>query len=398
MKLLYLAPRVPYPLEKGDKLRAYLHVERLSREHEVHLVCLREERLHPQAEEKLRAICSRLTILPLNRPLIFWNLLLGLFSSKPFQVHYFFQWQLKKRLSRIIREDPPDLVHCQLIRTSEYVKDLYSIPKTLDYMDAFSKGLDRRKERSSFPFDLLLKEESRRTTLYENLIFEYFDQHLIISAQDRNLIPHPSRNRIHVLPNGIDTEHFAPQGSEKDKELLFTGNMAYPPNIESARYLVNEILPLVREEMKGVRVLIAGVSPSKRVRELENDLVEVSGWVRDIRDAYARSTVFIAPMIMGSGLQNKLLEAMAMGLPCITTPLANEALGAPTDEAILVGRSKEALAEGILRSLKDPDRRRALAEKGRAFVKEHYDLGRIGDRLERILCSDVEAGSTERTI
>jgi sugar transferase (PEP-CTERM/EpsH1 system associated) len=400
MKILFLAPRVPYPLEKGDKLRAYLHVERLSREHEVHLVCLREGPLHPEARERLEAICSRLSILSLSRPLILWNLLLGIFSSKPFQVRYFFQWHLKKRLKRIVDEDPPDLIHCQLIRASEYVKDLYRIPKTIDYMDAFSKGLDRRRARSSFPFDRILKEEGRRTTLYENLIFEYFDRHIIISEQDRDLIPHPSRGRIHVLPNGIDTGYYRPRpGEEKDKELLFTGNMAYPPNIESARFLVQEILPLVWERDKSVKLLLAGVSPARRVRELESERVEVSGWVPDIRDAYARSSVFIAPMIMGSGLQNKLLEAMAMGLPCITTPLANRALGADPDEAVLIGRSKEVLAERILEALQDPELRKGLAEKGRRFVEDHYDLEVIGDRFERILRSGQEEGEdAERTI
>ncbi len=394
MKILFLVPRVPYPLEKGDKLRAYLHAQRLSQEHEVHLCCLQEAPLHPEAEKELRSICSQLTIFPLKRPLILWNLFLGLFSLKPFQVHYFFQGWIKRELEHLIREDPPDRIYCQLIRTSEYVKDLHSISRTIDYMDAFSKGLERRKDRTSFPMKQLLKEESRRTTLYENLVYEYFDQHIIISEQDRNLIPHPSRKEIHVLPNGIDTEHFHPLEREKDKDLLFTGNMAYPPNIDSAVHLVRDILPLVRNERPGSTLLIAGVSPSKKVRELEEEEVEISGWVKDIREAYARSRIFIAPMIMGSGLQNKLLEAMAMGLPCITTPLANAALGAPAGEAILVARSKEALAEKVIELLKDEELRMRIAEAGKRFVRKNYDLKVMGNQLEKILRT---AGKVEET-
>lgn len=398
MKILFLVPRVPYPLEKGDKLRAYLHAQHLSKKHEVHLCCIQETSLHPKAEEELRKISSELTFLRLKRPLILWNLFTGLFSSKPFQVHYFFQGHLKRRLHRLLKEDPPDHILCQLIRSSEYVKDVHHIPKTLDYMDAFSKGLERRKERSGFPMDLLMKEESRRATLYENLAFEYFDQHTIISEQDRTLIAHPLREEIQVLPNGIDTDHYRPMEAEKDKELLFTGNMSYPPNVESARALVYEILPILREEGIRCRILIAGVDPVRRVRELHGGDVEVSGWVPDIREAYLRSRIFIAPMVLGSGLQNKLLEAMAMGLPSITTPLANKALGAPEGETILVGRSKETLADQIRYLLENEEERERLARAGRAFVKEHYDLRAMGEHLERSLKAKASDQQAERAI
>ncbi|MFB6257334.1 MAG: glycosyltransferase [Flavobacteriales bacterium] len=398
MKVLFLVPRVPYPLEKGDKLRAYLHAQRLSREHELHLVCLSEGTPSPGTEEQLRSICTELTILKLKRPLILWSLFKGLFSSKPFQVHYFFQGHLKRRLKKQIETDPPDRIYCQLIRTSEYVKEFHGIPKTLDYMDAFSKGLERRIERTPFPVNILIKEESRRTTLYENLSYEYFDQHIIISDQDRRSIPHPSRPKIHVLPNGIDTGFYSPQEAEKDQDILFTGNMAYPPNIESACYLVQKVLPLLEKEGVQPRTLLAGVSPTRRVRELESERVEVSGWMKDIRRAYGRSKIFIAPMIMGSGLQNKLLEAMAMGLPCITTPLANEALGAPEERVILVGRTEQGLAEQLMKLFRDSSLRERLAAEGRRFVTEHYDLQRIGDRLEGILRSSKEDQEPERTI
>lgn len=395
MKILFLVPRVPYPLEKGDKLRAYLHAQHLSKKHEVHLCCIQDDPIHPKAEEELRKISSRLTLLRLYRPLILWNLLLGLFSSKPFQVHYFYQRHLKRKLDRILQQDPPDHIYCQLIRSSEYVKDVHHISKTLDYMDAFSKGLERRRDRSRFPLNLLMKEESRRTTLYENLAFEYFDQHTIISERDRSLIPHPSREEVHVLPNGIDTDHFQGVETEKDKELLFTGNMSYPPNVESAVVLVREVLPILHEEGVRCRILIAGVDPVKRVRELHGGDVEVSGWVPDIRDAYARSRIFIAPMVLGSGLQNKLLEAMSMGLPCITTPLANKALGAPEDGTILVGKSNETLAENIRYLLAHQKERERLAEAGRSFVKEQYDLVTLGKRLEDLLQTKASSKDAE---
>lgn len=391
MKILYLVSRVPYPKDKGDKLRAFLHAERLSKDHELHLCCLQEEALHPDVEERLGKISHRLSILPLSKPLILWNLFLGLFSSRPFQVNYFYQAHLKRRLKKLIEEDPPDLIYCQLIRTSEYVKELHRFPKVIDYMDAFSKGAERHRDRSRFPLKPLLKEESRRTARYENLVFDYFDRHLIISAYDRDRLPHPSRERIQVVPNWIDTEHFCPQDREKDRDLLFTGNMAYPPNVESAHYLVKKILPIVRAEIPEVRVYISGVSPTRKVRALEGKGVEVSGWVPDLRDSYARSKLFIAPMVMGRGMQNKLLEAMAMGIACITTPLAYRAIGATPEKEILVGRDEEELAQHVIRLLKEPGTRERIAENGRDLIREQFGAERNGKLLERTITGEMEA-------
>ena len=153
-------------------------------------------------------------------------------------------------------------------------------------------------------------------------------------------------------------QHFTPQEQDAEYDLLFTGNMNYPPNIDSVIFLVQKVLPLVRKERPGTSLLISGVDPSPSVRDLArvDPLVTVSGWVKDIRSSYAAARIFIAPMQIGTGLQNKLLEAMAMRMPCITSPLANNAVGAPVDDAILIGNTPEEYAAHILRLLSDPAR------------------------------------------
>ena len=220
-------------------------------------------------------------------------------------------------------------------------------------------------------------------------MFDLFDNAVIISAQDREYIYHPHRDQVNVIPNGVDMRHFAPQAQEPQYDLVFTGNMNYPPNIDSVLFLVQKVLPLVRLERPGTKLLISGVDPSASVRDLMriDPLVTVSGWVRDIRGSYASARIFIAPMQIGTGLQNKLLEAMAMRMPCITSSLANNAVGAPVGEAILIGNTPEDYAAHIIHLLSDAAERDRLAENGYRFVKEHFDWDRSADALDRMIVS-----------
>lgn len=387
MRLLVILSRVPYPLEKGDKLRAYHLIRRLARHNEIHLFCLSDTRTDPQHIEHLQQFCAQIEVVRIRRWSILLKLIAAVFSRLPFQVAYFHHRSAQRKIDKVIEEWRPDHVLCQLVRTTEYVRKYYSIPKTLDYMDTLSKGMERRTENAPFYLRPLLRTETRRLIRYENLMFDQFDHTVIISAQDRDFIYHPQRHRMVVIPNGVDTEHFTPQPHEKTHDLLFTGNMNYPPNIDSVLYLVQRVLPIVRRKRPGTTLLISGVDPSQSVRDLArtDPLITVTGWVRDIRASYAAARIFVAPMQIGTGLQNKLLEAMAMRMPCITSALANNAVGAPPAEAILIGNTPDEYADHILRLLGDDRERDRLAENGHRFVHEHFDWDRAADALEGMI-------------
>lgn len=260
-------------------------------------------------------------------------------------------------------------------------------------MDTLSKGTERRAEMAPWPFRPLLQAETRRLVAYENLMFDLFDNRIIISAQDRDYIYHPLRDRMVVIPNGVDAAYFRPMEMEVEHDLVFTGNMNYPPNIDSVLYLVQRVLPIVRARRPDTDVLISGVDPSPRIRELaaKDPRVRVTGWVRDIRHSYASARIFVAPMQIGTGLQNKLLEAMAMGIPCITSSLANNAVGAPPGEAILIGQEPADYAEHILRLLNDPDERARIAANGHRFVLAHFDWPRAAEALDRLITGTTNA-------
>jgi sugar transferase (PEP-CTERM/EpsH1 system associated) len=377
---------VPYPLEKGDKLRAFHQVVQLSKKNEIVLCALNPDRKlnKPDAFSALQPYCRSINFIDIPLAGRLWNIFLAFFKGLPLQVGYFYSYKAARKINKLIQTYKPDHIYCQLLRTAEYIKH-DTIPKTIDYQDVFSYGVKRRMEKAPFYTKPVFKLEYKRLRKYESDIFSLFDHKTIISIPDRDLIPHSERNKIHVIPNGVDHDFFAPVDTEKKADLVFTGNMAYPPNVDAAEFLVNQIMPLVWKKMPGAKVMIAGATPDKRVTSLKSENVTVTGWLDDIRDSYAGAKVFIAPMQIGTGLQNKLLEAMSMKVPSITTPLANDALQAVDGESILIGKDAPTLATQILNLLNDEVLYRKIAENGFAFVKEHYSWEEATDKLHHII-------------
>ncbi|MCX6235284.1 MAG: glycosyltransferase [Bacteroidetes bacterium] len=371
MKLFVLLSRVPFPIVKGDKLRAYHQIRCLSKNHEIFLCALNDTKIDEEALPELNKYCTSITVVNLSKLCIIWNIFRAFISGKPLQVGYFFSKKAKKTVDRVIQEIKPDHIYCQLVRVAEYVSDK-DIPKTIDYQDAFSKGVERRIATSPFWLKPVLKIEYKRLLRYERQVFDIFDHRTIISRPDRDLIPHPKREEIVIVPNGVDQAFFKPIEREKIYDIIFTGNMGYPPNVNAAVFLVNEVVPIVKKKLPDVRVILAGATPHPRVLALASAHVHVTGYVKDIREYYAQAKIFIAPMQIGIGLQNKLLEAMAMKIPSITSRLANNALGAKENEEILVGSTPEEMAGHTLTLLNDKSKADQLALNGYNFVLRHY--------------------------
>jgi sugar transferase (PEP-CTERM/EpsH1 system associated) len=372
MRLFILLSRFPFPLEKGDKLRAYHQIKELHTQgFEIHLCCLTDQLVSDTSMDAVKQFCAEVHVFKLNQALIYWNTAKQIFTGNPFQVGYFYQKSIARKISQIIDEIKPQHIYCQLIRTTEYVKNIHDIPKTLDYMDALSKGMLRRAQISSGIKQRIFEIEGKRLREYENRIFDYFNFHTIISEQDKELISHPTADKIEIIENGISYDFF--DYSEKtpaEYDIVFVGNMNYAPNIECAEYLVNDILPLLAEDTK---VALCGASPHQRIIHLANNKnVTVTGWVDDIKSAYSSGRIFVAPLFIGTGLQNKLLEAMALGLPCITTPLANNALKATSGEEIMIASTAEEFADSINKLLGDRQLYNQIALSAKSFVQKNF--------------------------
>jgi sugar transferase (PEP-CTERM/EpsH1 system associated) len=386
MKIFVLLSRVPYPIEKGDKLRAFHQIRCLSKNNEIVLCALSESAVQPESVKVLKDFCSEVHIIPLHKPGMIWNVLKAFFNGKPLQVGYFYRCRARAEIRKHIENCQPDHIYCQLTRVSEYVKDI-NIPKTLDYQDVFSMGAKRRASTSSLLTKLLFTIEYKRLLTYEHDIFDKFDHKTIISYPDRDLLPHPMKNDVAVIPNGVDHDFFSPIVVPKKYDIVFTGNMGYAPNIDAARFTALEIFPLVLKLHPEATLLIAGANPHAKVLALRAKNITVTGWVADIRESYASSRIFIAPMRIGTGLQNKLLEAMSMNMPCITSQLANQALGAEPNVEILVGSTSAEFADHILKLLQDNSYASQLAANGHAFTKRVFSWENSTAQLENLFHS-----------
>lgn len=372
MRLFVLLSRFPYPLEKGDKLRAFHQLRILSKHHEVLLCALHENELQESWINEVKKYCTELRTIRISRFNQAVNLGISLFGKEPFQVAYFYQKPAQKQVLACIDKWKPDAIYCQLLRTAKYVESANMIPRIIDFQDAFSKGIERRLETDSWYWMPILNSELKRLNRYEEQVFNTFDHCTIISEQDRNQLPFKQRNQVTIVRNGVALEDFTPSSESKSVEVLFAGNMGYPPNVEGALFLENEVMPLVRKHIPEAKLMLAGARPDQKVKDLANPLTEVTGWVDDIRDCYAKAKVFVAPMMIGTGLQNKLLEAMAMKIPCVTSTLANNALHATPNKEILIAQTAQEYADYILELLNNPNNAATIAAAGHNLVIKEF--------------------------
>jgi glycosyltransferase involved in cell wall biosynthesis len=310
----------------------------------------------------------------------------GGLGGLPLQVGYFRAPRVEAEVRRLVEAEQPDHLYCQLLRTAWAAEGL-GVPCTIDYQDAFAAAMRRRAAKQPAGVRRAFELEADRIGRCEAEAFGLFDHHVVISEQDRRHLEVPDPGRVRVVPNGVDMEFFSPSGAPADDpvDVAFVGNMGYPPNVRAARFLAGEVMPRIRRQRPGSTLLLAGARPSRGVRSLAGPHVEVSGWLADIRSAYRRARVMVAPLFIGAGLQNKILEAMSTGVPVVTTELVNNAIGAVPGEELMVAATAEEFADRALELL-DPDGPRdKMAAAASDMVARRFSWKAVGETLSEIM-------------
>jgi sugar transferase (PEP-CTERM/EpsH1 system associated) len=384
--ILFLVSRFPYPLEKGDKLRAYYQLIELSKKYNVTLVSLSDEKLTPDTISAVKKWCMQVHIIQLTRLSKTWYSIGAFFTDKPIQSGYFYSRRAQRKITMLVNSGGFSHIYCQLIRTSRYVSDFHHISKTLDYMDALSVGIKRRINKQPFYLRWLFRMEAKRLALYEQKMFDFFENKTIISDQDKTLIAHPEHNQIATIPNGVGSIFLEDMERTETYDLVFVGNMSYPPNIDAVHFIDKNIL----SEKPHLTLLVAGASPHSSITKLDaKPNITVSGWIDDIRTAYLSGKIFIAPMKIGTGQQNKLLEAMALGTPCITTSLCNNAIKATNGEEIIVAEEPVEMRNRIDILLASEQIRKDMSVKARQFVKDIYTWDKTTSKLVDLIDESI---------
>jgi len=384
MNILFIASRFPYPLIQGDRIRAYHQLRLLSRHHRVTLVTPVENARDREGVGVIRGFCEQIEAIPVSRSRRILHLAAGLFTPLPWQTVYFYDSRFRRRIEALLRTHSYDLVHVQLVRLGPAAAGVAGIPKIIDFIDALSLNWRNRSRREIAPLSWLTGWEAERLRRYEHALLHVYDRALVCSEGDRAAIG--SYPNLDVVPQGIDIDAFPyVENPREPRTLLFTGRMGYFPNADAAMWFATQVFPLVRSRVADARFIIVGGNAPPRVRRL-NEIpgVEVRDFTPRIHELLARSTLSVCPMRSGSGMQFKVLEAMASGAPVVATPRALGGIDAIDGEHVLVGPDRSALADAVLRLLEDPRLRTRVARNARRLIEERYTWHRSVEMLEAV--------------
>ncbi|MDP9315990.1 MAG: glycosyltransferase [Chloroflexota bacterium] len=375
MKIVFLASRFPYPLLKGDQVRAYHFLERLHQQHQVTLITPYHHHADQPMRDVVRQICSTLELVPLTTRSAVPRIATAVPSSTPLQVAYLSDPMLGARLKEVVQRDKPDVVHIQLARLGELGLNLAGVPRVLDFIDALSLNMLRRGRRERGLKRVLFFVEAQRMAAFERRLCQHYDQATISSPLDRDFIG--KLKNLHVVSNGVDLSTF-PYHPPYERHvaqptLIFTGRMSYFPNYDAVDYFLTMVLPQVRAACPSVGVRIVGADPPEWLRQKAvAHRAEVTGRVPSIAEALHQATIAIAPLRSGSGFQNKVIEAMAAGTPVIATSHAVAALDVAHDEHLLIGDTPDLFSQQIIRLLHDLELQQRLAQNAVQRVRQRY--------------------------
>lgn len=386
MKILFLANRIPYPPYRGDKLKIYNLAKRLKDKHELYLLTFTQTEQDKTYKAELEKIFKEVHLVHLPKWRSALNCLAAVWDNKPLQVLYFQSAEMRRKLANLLQQHSFDAIHVQHLRMSPYLLNRKDVPAILDLPDAFSLYWERRKSIKRGLFTQVFEHiEQGRVLRYESVLKDY-PLSLVCSQEDLEYLQQKHHaDNLRLLPNGVDLDTFYPRQHDyaQNRTLLFTGNMDYAPNVDAVLYFTKEILPKVREKFPEVKFIIAGQRPVDKVKELASDNIVVTGFVEDLAVVYNDASVVVAPLRFGAGTQNKVLEAMAMGVPVVCSNIGFKGLGIQSGEGAIMQTDPAAFANSIIELLSDQALREEVGAKGIAVIKQRFGWDAIAKLLEQ---------------
>ncbi len=390
--LLFLCQRIPYPPNKGEKIRAFQILRHLARRYRVHLGCLIDDPADVQHVPVVRALCAEAHFAALDRGAARLRCLAGLAAGRPLSLAYFHHPGLKRWTGSLLARVRPAVAFIYSSAMAQYLPPWadkgpgVSPGRTImDFVDVDSdkwrQYAERRPGALALPARWLYRRESRTLLAFDRRVAARVDASLFVSEPEaalfRRLAPE-SATKTFAVANGIDADTFSPERAYPRPAALagpgpvlaFTGTMDYWPNVDAVRWFTAEILPRIQAVRADVRFVVVGANPTAAVRALANRAgVAVTGRVADVRPYLAHADLAVAPIRTARGIQNKVLEGMAMAKPVVTTPQALEGIDAEPGRELIVAPDRPAdFAAAVLAQLAQPNgigpaaRRRVIAD------------------------------------
>jgi polysaccharide biosynthesis protein PslH len=388
VKILYLAHRVPYPPNKGEKIRAFNELRHFSKKHEVHLAAFYDRPEDGSHAESLRSYCRDVLLVPLRPAQQMLRAAASMLKGQPWTLGYFHSPMMRRMVESKLKDIRFDAIFVYSSSMAQYVLHADGIPRILDFVDSDATKWGQYAGHKPAAVSWLYRSEHRRLAEFERAMAERFEASVFVAAREAD---HLVRNggpadKLHFIQNGIDLDFFQPQAvADGPPAIVFTGAMDYFPNVDAVVFFSKQILPRIQARRADAHFVIVGSSPTAEVLGLEKlPGVRVTGGVKDIRPYLAGAAVSVVPLRISRGIQNKLLEALAMGVPVVATSNAADSIRGLESLPVTVANSPEEFAEGVLRSL---DRRLTPEEieQCRSHLGKYYNWEVNLESFERLL-------------
>jgi sugar transferase (PEP-CTERM/EpsH1 system associated) len=389
LNILFISPYLPSLI----RVRPYNFIKALAeRGHRLTLLALEPPKEDTSGLTALRQWCQRVETTPLPRWRTLLNGLQAIPGQTPFQAAYSRSPKMTQLIKKVQAAQTFDVVHIEHLRGAELRGAVNGTPVVFDSVDSITLLFEHVRQAGPTHLSrMMARLDLGRTRRYEGRFLERFQRVLVTSPRDRDTLARlsvaPALNQhLIVLPNGVDLSYFKPLDIPRDPAtLVFTGKMSYHANIAAALDLASKVMPLVWQQLPAARLIIVGKDPSPELLALTADpRITVTGTVPDLRPYLAQATVSISPMRYGVGIQNKVLEAMAMATPVISTPQAVSAVQIQAGKEALVADSVETMAQAVINLLTNEALRQQVGQAGRTYVENHHNWQGIAEKLERI--------------
>jgi polysaccharide biosynthesis protein PslH len=377
VRVLYLCHRIPYPPDKGDKIRAFHQLQAIAARHEVDLFTLADRPEDLVHQESLRQYCRQVTVARISPRLARLRSLPFLLTRKALTLPYFYSAELVAAVRKALQTRSYDRIFVYCSSMAQYVDWAEGIPVVVDLVDVDSDKWIQYASFSKFPFSAIYRREGRALQRYEHEISGRSAILVVSTQREADVLRQVTDSApVHVVPNGVDSDYFSSAAVPPKRTVpmvIFTGDMSYFPNQEAVTYFAREVLPLVRRSVQDVRFLVVGRNPGKKVlglREVEG--VEVTGFVPDVRTYLAKAHLAVAPFSIAAGIQNKILEAMSYGLPVVATSKTKQGLSPEVGRLVATGDTPRELSHQVVTLLRDSQMAARKGAEGRQRVMRDY--------------------------
>lgn len=403
MKILYLSQRFPYPPNRGDRIPTFNHIRYLHRMgHEVHVASLMGSKDERQFIGKMGEWARSVHVEVHTRLYSSFGKVVALLTGKPLSLGHYFNASLNEKIRAAIAQHGIEAVVVFSSSMAQYVEEYSDLVRIMNFCDLDSQKWDDLSKLTFWPKSWIYRREARLLLAYERKLAAAFTGSCVVTENEaaafRRLIP---GSRVHVVANGVDHEFFgAVERKPVGLQLAFVGVMDYEPNIEAASYFVREVWPGIRARNPSARFNIVGARPTRAVQALASEAqgVVVTGSVPDVRPYLAEATLVVVPLGVARGIQNKVLEAMAAGVPVLTTTAAAAGFAPAARECLnICDREPGALITGVEALLADPVAAGLRAEKAKSYVRQNVSWQISGASLEGILLAAKPPAETARS-